>query len=227
MYADSDFVYRSFNLVRAKEMRGKRKIRHRRAYCYSLLKLNGKVIRMEEEEMRLIMIKYFAMKGIRAVPSKGQASGPDFHIDGKAVEVKGSTHDFTRMLKQLVDYARKYNAVELALPFDGLTLLQAAQLNGLYHLIKTVRKIRLKVYVVAPKSGLIRQNSFYVKEFEEPYGILTNMSTPTTSGLGLDHKNPDSTLDKALENLINYSPANELKAYICYNLPMDTCEVQI
>src|SRR3990170_4735292 len=103
---------------------------------------------MEEKLVRVVMTKYFALKGIKVVFSRG--SGPDLLIDGKAVEVKGSRYDFDRMLRQLVDYACKYSDITLALPFDGLTLKQSLQLGSLAQMIEDARNIRLKVFVLAP-----------------------------------------------------------------------------
>lgn len=158
------------------------------------------------------MIRYFASKGIKVVPSRG--AGPDLLIDGKAVEVKGSKYDFDRMLRQLLDYAYKYSDVALALPFDGLTIMKAHQLTALNGLIKEARNILLKVYVVAPDpSG--HNDVFYVREFEEPSAIWV-MLAPSWHRLGLDLNNPDYTIGEAVENLIKYSPVNNLKVYVCY-----------
>ncbi len=181
---------------------------------------------MEENQVRLVMSKYWDSKGIKAIPSSPRAAGPDFHIDGTAVEVKGSSFDFPYLLKQLVDYARKSKGVQLALPFDGLTLERANQLYALHLLIKAARKIRLVVYLVAPHPS--RADSFYVKEVEEPSLIPGWMSTPSPMSFGLDFEDADSTLDKAVENLIKWSPVRQLGRQVCSNLlPWDTSIVQI
>lgn len=177
---------------------------------------------MDEETTRKVMQKYFESKGLKPIPTRG--AGPDFHLNGKAIEIKGSKvkgnkNDFHRMLRQLVDYARKYIAVELALPFDGLNIEQAYQLNDLFHMIETAKDIRLKIYLVVKNPT--KENSFFVKEYKQPIIITANM----------DFRQPyprptDFTLKEAVEKLINYSPTEELKNSIL-GLDLDRTEVEI
>jgi len=179
---------------------------------------------MKEETVRRVMTKYYASKGIKVVPSRG--AGPDLLINGRAVEVKGSKYDFERMLKQLMDYAYKYSEVALALPFDGLNLKKAQQLTGLVLLIADARDIRLKVYLIAPHPKY--ENRFYVREFKQASIIPSCMTIPTPSALGLVYETPDSTKDKAVENLLKYSPVEVLRKNVCLDyLPQWVSQVQI
>jgi hypothetical protein len=181
---------------------------------------------MEEDLVRLVMSKYWESKGIRAVSSNPRAAGPDFHIDGTAVEVKGTNSDFPYMLKQLIDYARKSKGVQLALPFDALTLERANQLYALHLMIKATRKIRLVVYLVAPHPS--QANSYYVREVEEPSLIPGWMNAPSPMSFGFDYEKADSTLDKAVENLIKWSPVEQLRGQVCSTvLPWETSQVHI
>ena len=45
------------------------------------------MIDMNENEVRKGMIKYFASKGVKVIPSKIKEAWPDFHIDTIAIEV--------------------------------------------------------------------------------------------------------------------------------------------
>jgi len=179
---------------------------------------------MKEKTMRLVMTKYFASKGIKVIPQSG--AGPDLLIDGKAVEVKGSIFDFDRMLKQLIDYTFKYSDVALALPYDGLKILKRAnQLHGIALLIEEARDIRLKVYLVAPDTE--HENLFYVREYKYASLIPTSMGIPHPLALGLKREDLDSTKDEALENLIKYSPVEQLRMEVCSKYSLDVSKVQI
>lgn len=182
---------------------------------------------MKEQTVRKVMIKYFASKGIKIIHENIHAAGPDFHIEGegKVVEVKGSRYNFDRMLRQLWKYAFKFVDVSLALPYDGLTLKRAEQLSGLASLIEEATDFRLKVYLVAPKSQT--DNTFFVGEFKDVYFIRGHMGTPTAYSLGLIRENLDSTKDTAIENLVKYSPVDELRRQVCNLLPRYLSVIQI
>ena len=178
---------------------------------------------MKEKTMRQVMIKYFASKGIKVIPSRG--AGPDLIIDGKAVEVKGSRIDFERMLKQLLDYAYKYSDLYLALPFDGLNLKRAEQLNALASLIEHARDIRLKVYVVAPDSS--HKNAFYVREYKKTAMVTVSLGPPNWSELGFHVDDPDSAIGGAVEKLTRYSPINQLRKDVCEEYLREVTKVKI
>jgi len=166
---------------------------------------------MKEETVRLIMIKYFESKIMKAIPQRG--AGPDLLIDGKAVEVKGSRFKFDRMLRQLLDYAYKYSDVSLALPFDGLTIQKAHKLSCFDEMIKHAKGKGLKVYIVAPHPK--DTDLFCVREFRMIAEIWSVMGSPGKTELGYDFGDPDSAIVKAVENLIKYSPVERLKDYVC------------
>ena len=168
---------------------------------------------MEEKTVVRVMIKYFESKGLKAIRQKG--AGVDLHIYGKTekVEVKGSGLKFDRMLRQLLDYAYKHTNVSLALPFDGLTIKEAHQLRILNYLLIDAKRKGLKVYVIAPHPK--RMNNFCVRELRDITEIYYAMGSPTMVKLGYNLNDPDSTIDKAVDNLIKYSPEDCLKDYVC------------
>lgn len=129
------------------------------------------------------------------------------------------------MLRQLVDYAYKYSNVALALLFDGLTLKEVAQLGRLAELIEEARDIRLKVYMVTPDPS--QKNLFYVRDFNETSSVWAYMHPPSKAILKLDPKDPDSTIGKAVENLIKHSPLNQLKDSVCTEYTRKVSKVQI
>lgn len=182
---------------------------------------------MKEKTVRKIMVKYFSSKNISVIPSRG--AGPDLFIDGKAVcEVKGSMgrkRDFDRMLRQLVDYAKKHAGVSLALPFDGLTLKRSHQLITLFDLIEDAKDIRLKMYLIAPDPS--EKHVFYVKEFLKGIVVLDTYMTPNKPRMGFNQDKPDSTIDQAVENLIEYSPEEELKYWVSQERLPGTSRVRI
>ena len=150
---------------------------------------------MDEDTICKIMKKYFESKGMKPIRSKG--AGPDFLMDGKAIEVKGSRvrNDFHRMIRQLADYAKKFTMVELALPFDGLNLKQAEQLGKLFFMIENAKGFWFKLYVVVDNPS--KKNSFFVKEYKAPHLVQSDMS------FEIPYPKPTvSTLDVSFEKLI-------------------------
>jgi len=177
---------------------------------------------LKEETVRQVMIKYFKSQNIEVIPQRG--AGPDLHIKGKGVvEVKGSKYAFDRLLRQLADYATKYNEVALALPYDGLTLERIEQLHTLFFLTQRIDS-ELTIYVIAPTPE--GNNSFYVQHFKRWDEVEVKMSA-TMRIWGLDLKQPASTIKNAVENLIKYSPIEMLKDYVCMNADNTTLKVQI
>lgn len=166
---------------------------------------------MEEKTVVRVIIKYFESKGIKVIRQRG--AGADLFIDGKAVEVKGSRFKFDRMLRQLLDYAYKHTDVSLVLPFDGLTIKEAHQLDAFDKMIKDAKGKGLRVYVVAPHPE--RMNEFCVRETRDVSYLYITMGLPSRVELGYDLNDPDSTIGKAVENLIRYSPVDSLKKYVC------------
>jgi hypothetical protein len=159
---------------------------------------------MKEEIVRRVMIEYFKSRGWEVVPQKG--AGPDLHIKERGiVEVKGTTFDFSRMLKQLVDYVKKYPEVRLALPFDGVNYEQAEQMNALATMIKEIETV-FKLYVVAPAAN--QDNVFYVLECYDISQMLSLLSFGVGHH-GFDVRKANDTIDKVVEDLINYSPKQE------------------
>lgn len=166
---------------------------------------------MEEKTVVRVMIQYFESKDIKVIRQRG--AGADLFIDGKAVEVKGSRFKFDRMLRQLLDYAYKHTDVSLALPFDCLTIKEAHQLDVFNGLIKDAKGKGLRVYVVAPHPKHV--NEFCVREIKNLSHLVIVMGSPSMVELGYDLNAPDSTIGKAVDNLISYSPVDLLKEHVC------------
>jgi len=99
------------------------------------------------------------LKGIRAVPSKG--AGPDFIVDGKAVEVKGTKFDLERALRQCWNYAQKYIDIAVALPVDCFNLNNLWVFSTLSEMIYDVRGFPLKFYLIAESE---EKDCYYVRE---------------------------------------------------------------
>jgi len=80
--------------------------------------------------MRLIMVKYFKSKNIKAVPTSG--AGPDFLEGGKAIEVKGSNADFGQAINQYCDYllTGRFKDLAIALPVDLLDSMSLVRLTA-------------------------------------------------------------------------------------------------
>lgn len=164
---------------------------------------------MNEEVVRRVMIEYFKSRGWEVIPQKGP--GPDLHLRDKGVaEVKGSKFKFADMLKQLVDYAKKNTEVRFALPFDALNYEQAGQVDALGTMINQIETV-FKLCVVAPAAN--QDNAFYVIECYAISEILCMLSF-SVHRHGFDVRNAKDTIDKVVEDLIDYSPKEESLRYI-------------
>jgi hypothetical protein len=177
---------------------------------------------MKEETMRHVMINYFKSHRVEVIPQRG--AGPDLHIKGeRVVEVKGSRYDFAKMLRQLTDYAMKNAEVALALPYDGLTFERVHKLSALASLIEMIGS-KLALYLVAPAPK--DKDLFYVKLHKSVPAIFIVLG-PDIVHLGLDPKDPTSTIGQAVENLISYTPSEFLKNATCSDFDYTVCKVRI
>ncbi len=59
---------------------------------------------MNEDTVKGVMTAYFIQKQVNAHPTGKGEKGPDFYIDGTAVEVKEAKFDSERLMEQLVTY---------------------------------------------------------------------------------------------------------------------------
>ena len=174
---------------------------------------------MKEKDVRRVMIKYFESKNVDVVPQSG--AGPDLHIKGRGVvEVKGTKYDFSRLVKQLVDYARKCPEVALALPFDGLDLEKIQQLTEIERLVEQIFRSVLKLYVVIPDN-----NVFYVKDYRTLGEARADMVVSIVRAM--DWTNPLTTLDRAVQDIIDYSPTALLKRNILRIKDLYTTQIVI
>jgi len=75
---------------------------------------------VKEETIRKIMMKYFESRNIKTTPTAG--AGPDFIVEGKTIETKGSDADFNRAIEQYCDclLTGKFSNLAVAVPIDLL-----------------------------------------------------------------------------------------------------------
>jgi hypothetical protein len=115
---------------------------------------------LNEDTVKAVMAQYFLQKNIPAHPTERGEKGPDFHIDGTVVEIKGDDFDSERMMKQLVTYAYREREVQLALPVEAFSAKLLVQLYVLGGVINDIRNKLVKLYLVTKLSEF-----YYVKEF--------------------------------------------------------------
>ena len=155
-------------------------------------------LQMREDIAKQVMSAYFELKGIRAVPSRG--AGPDFIVDGKAVEVKGTKFDLERALKQCWDYAQKYIAVAIALPVDSFNLDRLWAFQNLSRIIKDVRDFPLKFYLIAESEE--KEDCYYVREYKELH-TWSVYDISMSARNGFTETKPESTIAKAIRNMLS------------------------
>jgi hypothetical protein len=153
---------------------------------------------MREDIARRVMSTYFKLKGVRAIPSRG--AGPDFIVDGKAVEVKGTKFDLERALKQCWDYAQKYIEVAIALPVDSFNLDRLWALYNLSRIIEEMRDFPLKFYLIAESEE--EKDCYFVREYKELYGLNVYDSGMYAES-GFEEKRAESTIDEAIRNMLS------------------------
>jgi hypothetical protein len=160
---------------------------------------------MLENTAKKVMSTFFKLKGIRAVPSRG--AGPDFIVDGKAVEVKGTVFDLERALKQCWDYAQKYTEVAIVLPADSFDLDQLWIFYVLSEFVYRVRDFPLKFYLIAESEE--EKDCYYVREYKDRMAFNGDVWSALMHGyIGFVETKPESSIDKAISNIL--SPKNLL-----------------
>jgi len=153
---------------------------------------------MREDVAKRVMSTFFALKGMRAIPSKG--AGPDFIVDGKAIEVKGTKFDLERALKQCWDYAQKYIEVAISLPVDSFDLDHLWAFYNLSRIIEKVRNFPLKFYLIAESEE--EQDCYYVREYKQLYGL--NVYDSGMYGKdGFMETRAESTINEAIRNMLS------------------------
>lgn len=117
---------------------------------------------MEEKTVRKIMSKYFEVKKIKAIPTRG--AGPDFLEAGKAIEVKGSGVKgarFNAAIYQFANYAFKYSDLEVAFPIDVLSANNIVKFTLLCRIVWEVLHKYIKTYLIAKEGQQYFVKSFY------------------------------------------------------------------
>jgi len=117
---------------------------------------------MNEDTVKAVLTVYFEQKGIAAHPTERGEKGPDFHINGTVVEVKGTSFNDEGLIRQLTVYAYREKEVCACLPADAFTAKLLLKLHVLAGVINEIRGKKLKLYLVS------RIGDFYhVKEFDD------------------------------------------------------------
>lgn len=126
---------------------------------------------MKEDLVKAVMAAYFKQKNIDAQPTGRGEKGPDFHIDGAAVEVKGVGLDYERLFEQLVTYAYREREIHLALPVEALTAEGLVQLYVLERVIQEMRGKTIKLYLIKEQDDYYYVRDYYNVGQVLPYGI--------------------------------------------------------
>ena len=146
--------------------------------------------------------------------AKHYTSGPDFLINGKACEVKGSYSDFADSLKQLGNYviSKKYTDVVAILPVDFLAGLYKLYTFHLFcEIIKTVSGKDLVLILVGisedKKTARIKSvkgaDLLQMVEVRVPVEILVRQKDEMIQGVNI--RKIEKALTRSLESLVAYS----------------------
>ena len=133
---------------------------------------------MEEKTARRIVNKYLEKRRVRFKMHKEREAGPDFLIDGVALEVKGSDLDEKDALTQLTRYASEYAGLVFAIPVDRLNL---TLLYGLYYLEAATKHLDLlnprliKILLLHEAEG--NEHGYFAKEYESTEALLKEIQT--------------------------------------------------
>jgi hypothetical protein len=76
---------------------------------------------MKEEIVKQIFEKYLESFGKQIKTKPRTAAGPDFIVEGKAYECKGSKFNERGLFAQVLQYAFQFSVVGLVLPYDVIT----------------------------------------------------------------------------------------------------------
>lgn len=113
---------------------------------------------IREKLMVKIAEKYFEKESIKPVRQRG--SGPDFLLDGRAIEVKGSNARFRLAIAQFLDYVFKYKGLMVILPID----LLSTPINLLhFYILCSFARRTIETVLVGKENDF-----YYLKKF--PYG---------------------------------------------------------
>ena len=74
------------------------------------------------------------------------ASGPDFIIEGKAYECKGTKFNEKKLFSQLLSYGLQYSQIGLVIPYDALNFILLWKLEALEKFLEK----SIEIYLIAP-----------------------------------------------------------------------------
>lgn len=152
---------------------------------------------MREETVKKVIVAHLKMQNQRCKLTKGAA--PDILKDGVALEIKGSKFDKPPVLKQLTGYAFSYADLEIALPYDALSLDFLYALWCIECSIKSFalgRQRCIAVYLVGEVSSPATSPGLYsVYKFSSVKDILDEWNAEVTSSAYLPY---GTNIDEAI-----------------------------
>ena len=129
---------------------------------------------MDEKTVRLIITKYLSETGARFTVQKEKEAGPDFLMDGVALETKGNSFDTKHALDQFTKYAFKYAGLQIALPIGALSIDFLYSLYVLECIVKKRTPVKprlIKTYLICKSN----ENEYRIESFESIDTLLNHI----------------------------------------------------
>lgn len=170
---------------------------------YNLDKLNGKRSSrygkiMDEKTVRLIIAKYLSEIGARFTVQKEKEAGPDFLMNGLALETKGDSFDTKHALGQFTKYAFKYAGLQIALPIDALSINFLYSLYVLECIVKNKIPLRprlIKMYLICKSN----KNEYSIESFESIDALLNHIKEKISQEVSPALKSDETMMKDAIE----------------------------
>jgi len=152
------------------------------------------------------MTAFFKQKAIKAHPTGKGEKGPDFYIDGSAVEVKGSKFSSERLMEQLVTNAYREKEAHLALPIQAFSAKLLIQLYILGGAINEILGKFLKLYLVSQLGEFYYVKEYYDVRIVVPQGLnhikaISSFAQLVDRPLGLKGKTPEIEAKRVAQSL--------------------------
>jgi hypothetical protein len=118
-----------------------------------MLRKNLNLKLMKEDLVREIFQRYLHKLG-KVVKTKAKsASGPDFVVEGKAYECKGTKFDEKKLFSQLLSYGLQYSQISLVIPYNALNFTFLWKLEALEKFLGDNPNQSIEIYLIAPHEG--------------------------------------------------------------------------
>ena len=107
---------------------------------------------MEEKIVKKVFKNYLEKREKKPIKlRKDSAAGPDFVIEGKAYECKGSKLVEKSLFIQLLSYAFQYSSISLVIPYDALKFTLLWQLEAIEKFIREHPNVErtIEVYLIS------------------------------------------------------------------------------